>query len=210
MAKRITNAQAMDRFRFISEYAASNPNDLRKIGKMQNDLVIELDFLVKYNTKMYKSMSNYEDLNQEGLIGLIRAVRIFDHTRFPNFFVFANQWILNGIKRAAKKYDIVYSPSKKRVVYKTDEEIEKLMIDEMDLDEALDESRMKVAVRSAVNSLPKRDSMIVSKLFGFENEDCTLRNAEKFCDVSYERIRQIKNKALERLKSHKAIINITK
>jgi RNA polymerase sigma factor (sigma-70 family) len=210
MSKRITNAQAMDKFRVIAEHSTTCPNDTGEIVRMQNELVNELTFLVKYNTRMYKSMSNYEDLNQEGLIGLIRAVRIFDHTRFPNFFVFANQWILNGIKRAAKKYDIVYSPSKKRVVYKTDDEIEKLLVDEKSLDDVLDESRIRTAVRSAVSSLPKRDGMIISKLFGLDNDDCTLRDTEKFCNVSYERIRQIKNKALERLRSNSAIINITK
>jgi RNA polymerase sigma factor (sigma-70 family) len=206
--KKITNEQVINRFKEIKEYLVQNPTDDRAITTMQNKLINDLAFLVGYNTKQYRYMPNYEDLNQEGMVGLIKAVRIFDYTRFPNFFVFANQWIVNGVKRAAKKHDVVYNPNKKRVLYKTDEEMENLLVDDRSLDDAVDEERVHAAVGHAVGALSKRDRVIVSKIFGFDGDEHTLRDLESCCGLSYERIRQLKNKALEKLKFNKALGNI--
>jgi RNA polymerase sigma factor (sigma-70 family) len=200
--ERVSNNEVMERFKKIDEL--SNEDQVRKI---HNQIVEDLSFLVYSNTKKYRKFSNYEDLNQEGFVGLIKATKRFNHRLFPNFFVFANQWIINGIMRSAKKHDVVYNPKRIKTVYCDNDDMP--MVDEgIGPDECFCNQEKIEGVHKAIETLTDRDKKIIKNIYGIGAAEHTLRGTEKFCNLTYERIRQIKNKAIEKLKLNKNLIEI--
>jgi len=201
MAK-ISNSEIMDRFKRIEELS-----DKSQVKKIHDQIINDLSFLVYNNTKKYLRFSNYEDLNQEGFIGLIKATRNFNYKLFPNFFVFANQWIINGIRRSAKKYDIVYNPNRIKTVYINNEET--FYSDEqLDQENLFYKKEKNKKIRKVVDSLESRNKIIINSLFGINSKAYTLRGAENICGLTYERIRQIKNETIEKLKLDKNLLDI--
>ena len=87
-----------------------------KIGKRAKERMIKGNLrLVVGVAKKYKHMTNrltMHDLVQEGNIGLIRAVELFDPERGYKFSTYAYWWIRQGIMRAIQTYDrIIKLPS---------------------------------------------------------------------------------------------------
>jgi len=205
---KLSNEEVMEIFRYIEKVKNEQPKDyIKKIEKLQNNIVNELAFLVFYQAKPYKCFPNYEDIVQEGHIGLIKAVRRFDYTRFPNFFVFADQWIWNNIKRAASKFDVVYNPTKKRVIY-----AEAVRFDEEDITTPensfiTDENIQKI--NKALGQLSDRERIIIEKTYGIKDgKECSLREIGPQLNLTHERIRQIKNEVLNKLKDNKDLQDI--
>lgn len=54
-------------------------------------------------SSMYLSSMEYEDIVQEGTIGLMNAVRTFDKAQNTSFYTYANSCIKNSILNALKK-----------------------------------------------------------------------------------------------------------
>ena len=99
------------------ESLKNKSNSNKEIHKIRNKIFNSLKFVVYKVVKPYKKFENYHDLLQEGFIGLFKAVEVFDFTKFPNFCVFAEQWVFNKVKYKAGRFDIVYSPRKTRTIY---------------------------------------------------------------------------------------------
>ena len=209
---RISNTEVLERFKeieILKETLGYSAND--RIKQIQNQIVQEVSFLVYSLTNKYKRFSNYEDLVQEGFIGLIKAARTFDYTLYPNFFVFAHQRIINGIRRSAKKYDVVYNPGKVKTVYCDSESMYQEVTDEdLNLDEVLIRKESTERVNKVVNTLPTRERKIMQSLFGINTNSHTLRQTERYCGLTYERIRQIKNRIIEKLKYNPSLIDLEK
>lgn len=206
MGRYMSNEEVMDLFRKIDDMKAgedlSGSQLKEQIKKVQNKIVTELSFLVYSVTKPYRSFPNYEDLVQEGFIGLIKAVRRFDHNRFPNFFVFSEQWIRHSVKRAASRFDIVYNPDKTRVVYAEPSEVGK---EEEQVEETPEEQffakERTICMEKVLHDLPERDREIVRRIFGLGGrKPQTLREIGPMFNLTHERIRQIKNKAISKLR----------
>ena len=203
--KKMSNSQAINLFKKI-EVIRCNTNlsrdeISRKINSIHNKLIIELDHLVHVHTKMYINYPNYEDLIQEGYIGLLKAVRKFNYTRFPNFFVYASQWIRHSIKRAASRFDVVYSPNKERVIYAEPAELGIEEVDDYTLENTLLSKEVAKQINLVLNDFPHRDREIVKRIFGLDGfNPQTLRDVGPIYNITYERVRQIKNNVVSKLR----------
>jgi len=216
MSRYTSNTKVMEMFKDIEVVRADNdiPDNIKnkKVQAMQNEIVTQLSFLVYNNARKYRNFPNYEDLVQEGFIGLIRAVQRFQHWRFPNFFVWSKRWITNGIMRSAKKFDVVYNPSKERTIYIESPEIFENHEDNIDTgpEERYMEQELGEKISEMVNRLPERDKGVIKKIFGIDGErPQTLREIGPQFGLTYERIRQIKEKALLKLRRNPNIRDIS-
>lgn len=201
----MSNDDAMDLFRRIDELKESGDlsgDELKEqVESMQNKIVSSLSFLVYNIAKQYRSFSNYEDLVQEGFVGLIKAVRRFQWQRFPNFFVYSEQFIVHGVKRGASRFDIVYNPNRVRVVYAEPKKLLREHIPSDDTPEGVFFCKEKAGcIDIALSEFPDRDKEIVERIFGLSgHKPQTLREIGPIFDLTHERIRQIKNKAITKL-----------
>lgn len=202
----MTNAETLKLFEQIDELKASDnlaPEVLaKKVSAIQNKIVERLSFLVYSNAKMYRGFPNHEDLVQEGFIGLLRAVRKFNRTLFPNFFVYSEGWIRHSVKRAASHFDVVFNPNKIRVVYAEPSEIGEEETNDTP-EEVFFEKEKSQKINEVLDEFPDRDREIVKRIFGLgKYRPQTLREIGPMFNLSHERIRQIKNKVITKLRKN--------
>lgn len=206
----MTNGEVMKIFEEIDNIKSNDqkPEEqkIKEISALQTKMVRSLSFLVYSNAKGYKKFSNYEDLVQEGFIGLWRAIRKFNRKLFPNFFVYSERWIRHCIKRSASRFDVVYCPNKNRVVYSEPVDVEGAETTLEGPEEEFFIKEKAKKVREVLNEFSKRDREIVEKIFGFDDQaPQTLRDIGPFYDLTHERIRQIKNRVISKLRENQRL-----
>lgn len=210
MAKFMTNEEVLKMFGTIEELEQSDlPKETidKKVKEIKDRIVEGLSFLVYTNTKGYRSFPNYEDLVQEGFFGLINAVRKFDTKLFPNFFVYAERGIRRSVKRAASKFDIVYNPDKTRVIYAEPADLgEEPEVQDVP-EQIFFAKEQKEKIEKILSDFPDRDREIVEHIFGIGNNypPKTLREIGPIFDLTHERVRQIKNRVIDKLRKNKMI-----
>lgn len=209
MARFMTNSETIKLFEEINSIRRNNKDsDTRKnkkIAMIQEKIFIGLRFLVYNNVKFYRKFPNYDDLVQEGFIGLLKAIRKFNYELFPNFFVYSERWIRHYVKRAASRFDVVYCPNRNRVVYADPSEVgEEELADSPEEEYIIKESVQKV--REILNEFSDRDREIVERIFGLNNNNPqTLRDIGPSYDLTYERVRQIKNHVISKLRKNESL-----
>lgn len=175
-----------------------------KISHLYNNIIRRSSFLVYNNTKRYRRYNNYTDLVQEGFEGLYVATKKFDYRRFPNFFVYAERWVKNRIIRSAKKFDVVYNPNKHRTIY-LGEVLCKESCDNSDIDDMEEEFFKRERVKKLLEILekiPNKNRTIIKQLYGINCQKKSLRQIGKKFGLTHERIRQINNETIRKLKVH--------
>lgn len=212
MGVRVSNSEIMEIFKKVDEIKADSnlsEEEINRQVKMNHDLIVQkMSFLVYGQARQYIMFPNYEDIVQEGFIGLIRAIQQFEWPRYPNFFAYSDQWIRNGVKRAAGHFDIVYNPNRTRVIYSEPDENE-VAPDDTPY-EALFNKERKDYIAEILSEFSEIDRKIVQKIFGLEgNKVETLREIGPQFNLSHERIRQIKNSVIDKLRKDLRLQEIT-
>jgi len=210
MSRPMSNSEAMELFK-EADSIRNNKNLTqaeidKQVKNIHDRLVSDLAFLVYSHARPYTRFPNYEDLVQEGFIGLLKAVRRFEWARFPNFFVYAEQWIRHHVKRSASRFDVVYSPNRERVVYAEPAE---LGIEESDDSTPEDTFFLKEKIEhinKVLDEFPERDREIVQRIFGLGGYPSqTLRDIGPIYNITYERVRQIKNSVISKLRKNQTL-----
>lgn len=202
-----SNEEIIEIFKKIEKMIIDKDENLCELKKLHEEIVSKSSFVVYSNTNRYKNFSNYEDLVQEGFIGIIYAIKKFDYKLFPNFFIYCEKWVRHYIKKAASRFDIVYVPDKNRVLYS---DISEKQIDEIakNPEEMYFEKESKVIINKILDSYG-RDGSITKKIFGCSNDDqMSLREIGKQCNLTHEGVRQIKNNFLKNALKEKKFDNL--
>lgn len=125
----------------------------------------------------------YEDLVQEGMLGLWEAVKRYDPQKNAKLTTYAAYWIKKRILAAIKKE-------------------KKDSMDSSELNEDITASDEKDTASGKIvlpENMPEDEKNIL--VFSFEKQ-LTLKEISKKMQISREKTRQIKQKALRRLKAH--------
>lgn len=89
---------------FDSGILKSLSSKSRRISKIRSAMVTTNLGLVKYMSRQYRTQNmTPEDLQQEGVIGLLKAVDRFDHRREFRFSTYASYWVRQTITRSMGK-----------------------------------------------------------------------------------------------------------
>lgn len=215
--------------------------------------------LVAFVACKYKTVSlSFEDLMQEGTIGLIKAVDRFDASRGIRFSTYAIFWIKQAISRLivkqekvvrlpialAEKSSVVFEVMRNSYLehnrwpslleikaqcdlsmddiktissyYQSTHSLDSAQSDDSDdqtlmatlpqhqfaqpLNELID-SNLSLYIGKVVASLPEKEAAILNMRFGLHNHhEMTLQAIADQLHVTRERVRQIQNDALKKLK----------
>lgn len=154
--------------------------------KIYDKKIAELYPLVKSIALKYVSNNHpLEDLMQEGMIGVIKAVDNFDDGKDTKFSTYAVYWI--------KKYILDYIGQDSNLPFS--EYNENLHEREFD---TLQTSSEVISIDFPDN-FPLLEKQVIIKLYQHE---FTLSEVAKQVNLPRERVRQIREKALRRLKAH--------
>ena len=228
--------------------------------KAKDTLVSSNLRLVIMAAKHYSTQNtslSFEDLVQEGNIGLIKAVDLYDHTRGYRFSTYAMYWIKQTISRAiansAKTIRVPVHMQELKVKYNRAQaelrekfnrdatvaeiakymgitekkvmEVETLIKEPISLntalndeddgtledliadpnvdrpDDRIDNEILSKAIKTVLSTLDAREQEIIIARFGLDgNSPRTLEQLGEVYGITKERIRQIEQKALKKLR----------
>jgi len=232
--------------------------ELAKKGdlKANNKLITHnLRFVVAVAKKFQGQGIPFEDLINEGNLGLMKAVDRFDETRGFRFISYAVWWITQGIRQAIQKTGrVIRLPAHVREsmgkLYRKSVELEqhiereptadelaeitktsaswiddlkRIITEPVSLEESLGDSEtallnllasndprpeanlmkksLEKEILSVLDTLEEREKIILVYYFGFEgNQQKNLQEIGDELNISSERVRQIKDRALQRLR----------
>ncbi len=185
----VTNEEALELINLIK-----SQNDKNALSK----LVVKLSYLVQSRIKNHNGKYFYDDLLQEGRIGIIKAVEDFDLERSKNFFKFAVWHIQTKVRRFIDKE---IKQTTIAIIKKQDTE---------SLEDDVENQEISYIINKSLNTLPLRDKIILKNRFGVNStqQPKTLEEIGIFLGISKERVRQLESKALLKLKNNKNIQNL--
>jgi RNA polymerase primary sigma factor len=135
-----------------------------------HDLVkSNLSFVVKIASE-YKNMGlPFEDLLNEGNIGLIEAAHHFDHTRGTKFITYAIWWIRKSILKALSQHSAMvripnYQLKKVRNVRNTERQLSRELGREADREEISKELRVTIAKIDEILQMKMRELSLDDKV----------------------------------------------
>lgn len=222
---------SLDYFKEISKFKPLPLDveiDLWKKYKNENDISAR-DKLVKANLKFVAKEAgkfqgrglSYADLIAEGNMGLLKSFEKFDYCKNLKTISYSVWWIRQSILEALKKRNSI-SGDEIGVIPENSEQYESYEnIDDNDCnyvdfeDEGSDEypymqyEEQKGIILSLLNVLTEKEKNVIIKYYGLNCKEMTLEEIGKSVGLTKERIRQIKESALKKLRSEAMKKSIT-
>ena len=160
----------------------------------RNKLVeANLKFVVSV-AKQYQGLGlSYEDLIEEGNIGLIKAAEKFDETKGFKFISYAVWWIRQSILQALNAYELVRTPDK-NIYQRLDDFIGDSYDREVDFLEDRDFVPTISDARTIVDNLLKnldnpRTKEIIKNLYGIDTEEKSKGRTAQLLGIAEETVR---------------------
>lgn len=173
---------------------------------MDNKLVTDNLGYVITLARQYKSdILSTDDLISEGTIGMMKAAQKYDPQRGKPFVTFAAPYIRQAIEQAISRLD---TPTDVR---STDESLPRgsrnnytllNVLEDKDSPraDAASEQMLSDDMLQGLGRLDERQQAVVSRYFGIDRERQTMAEIGQELGLKRERVRQIRNKALRKLK----------
>ena len=248
----IKNYKPLDSEVEIELAVLAKKGDLEAINKL---ITHNLRFVVAVAKKFQGQGIPFEDLINEGNLGLIKAVDRFDESRGFRFISYAVWWITQGIRQAIQKtgrvirlpahiresmgklyrksieleQNIEREPSAEELaeITKTSpgwiDDLKKVFTEPVSLDDSFGDSdtalmhllaskdprpeatlmknSLEKEILSVLDTLDDREKFVIINYFGFEGkEQKNLQEIGNDLNITSERVRQIKDRALQRLR----------
>ena len=179
-----------------------------------------LRFVVSVASKYKGKGLSMEDLVSEGNLGLLKAARKFDATKGTRFVSYAvnhvRQQIEKAISQQAGLYQVPRDAKDDAAVrqqsqalsvdaplgHRTNMSLLSILInkDAPEADERVYSEAIEEAVEFALMSLDERESRVINAFFGINQEHETMAEIAEDMDLKRERVRQIRNKAVRKLR----------
>ena len=173
---------------------------------MDNKLVTDNLGYVITLARQYKSdILSTDDLISEGTIGMMKAAQKYDSQRGKPFVTFAAPYIRQAIEQAISRLD---TPTDVR---STDESLPRgsrnnytllNVLEDKDSPraDAASEQMLSDDMLRGLGRLDERQQAVVCRYFGIDRERQTMAEIGQELGLKRERVRQIRNQALRKLK----------
>jgi len=148
--------------------------DFRRYDIAFNEVMLRFGYIIDIHSSRYRNFPNYQDIWQEGQIGLSLAVEKFKPERSKNFFRLANWYVKTRIKRSANKHGVVSIPitSTEKLIINRINNFDFIENNETPLSSFEKEDTL-LNLREAVNLLSSPYKDLVCLYYGLNNEKMT-------------------------------------
>lgn len=191
--------------------------DQRALGQL---VQANLRFVVKMATLYRGQGLQLDDLISEGNLGLMAAAAKFDASRGTRFVVYASPFVRRQIERAIEEQNGIYKVPKDAgrlasqngkpmsvdtpLGGRSNMNLLSVLVngDSPQADERVYSEAIENAIEFALLSLSERESQVVNRFFGLDREHETMAEIAEDMNLKRERVRQIRNRAIRRLKKN--------
>lgn len=216
-------------FQDIGKYSSLSLEEeqhLWELYKNNNDLNAR-DKLIKSNLKFVANVAksyqglglSYADLIAEGNCGLLKAFDKFDYKRGYKTISYSVWWIKQAILEALRERNGINGDdlptdfekqieNDDEIVNNKPEPINDFLIDD-DFSNEQKNQEISGMVYLLMDVLTKREKIIISEYFGLKDKPKTLEEIGGSIGLTKERVRQIKEKALKKLRAEALINSVT-
>jgi len=185
--------------------------EIVRVGKDAENHLINCNLkLVVYFAKRYAKRTfnlTLLKLISDGNWGLFGAVRNFNPNK-GKFATCAKRWICTTIRRAIAQDCASLSSLDKSFGGENEKNLHDILEDKKTVspDSQVNQNLLRDKVREVLSGLKPKEELILSLRFGLEDGvPHTLKEISKILGISKERIRQIQNRGLKKLKRHKEL-----
>ena len=161
------------------------------------------------------------ELISEGNMGLLKAIDKFDESKDVKFISYAVWWIRQAMSESIKKrkllkfVDIEPNDNNDKFIDNkaSDDDDEKVLCNDKFSNENEQKSKeinesQKIIISNIISTLTDRERDIIESHYGINNKkELTLTDIGKKYNLSTERVRQIKDKGLRKLRSKMLLLD---
>ena len=220
ITKSITNRESASLDKYLQEIGREDlitvEEEVELAQRIKKGDRVALEKLTRANLRFVVSVAkqyqnqglSLPDLINEGNLGLIKAAEKFDETRGFKFISYAVWWIRQSILQAlAEQSRIVRLPLNQvgslnkisKAFSKFEQDV--LINDDSPIaDRSLINESLAKEIDRALATLTERESDIIKMFFGIGCQEMTLEEIGDKFGLTRERVRQIKEKAIRRLR----------
>lgn len=195
-----TNENIRSKIKDIRNIQKSDPV---RAKKMEDELIISLSYLVHSVVFRYKRFDNYDDLYQEGMIGLIKAVQQYNADTSFHFTRYAMWWVKARIVRSIKKLNLIKISGDDNTKYHMQYDINENDIIEEDNPEkrAILMEEIK-NLQTSLSLLPEKHQQIIKMRYGLDDmKEHNLQDLGTKLNMTREGIRQLEHRILNKIKN---------
>lgn len=145
--------------------------DKRAVEQQEKLCIEKFEYIVYMNTNKYKAFSNYEDLNQEGMFGLVAAMKNYNPKK-GSFFWWSNRYVQTRIARAANLHSTIRFPLvvAKKMMPKKEMNLPLLIDNAHRPDTECENMETKVKIESAMEKLTEDQKNIITLAYGIDGD----------------------------------------
>lgn len=175
-----------------------------------NQLVTaNLKYVVKIAAQYKNQGMDMEELISEGNMGMIKAAENFDGDKNVRFTTFATPHIKKAIEQAIQKQAVVIKSVDAPIPEGSKNTISLLHVLENTNAEKTDDKITREIEKDQLKNLlhlfTEREQQVMKKLCGFESEAMTLQEVANEMQLKRERVRQIRNDVLRKIKKQRLL-----
>lgn len=188
---------------------AKAQGDENAIAKIKQEVINNSLRFVVHVAKQYwqKTGIHINDLIGAGNLGLTKATEKFNPNLGNTFLTYAQHWIramiLEYIRSEAKYYTAIAKDILESLGEDPDTQLIENLADESSEhpETIIHQDELRICLQEAVGTLSEREKIIIQERY-FSDDPKTLREVAKQLGVSKERVRQIEQVVLKRLREH--------
>ena len=172
--------------RLKKKYNETKNNADKKIFQAhQTKCIDKFSYLVFMHTARYRQFSNYDDLNQDGMEALVRALNSYKPHK-SIFFYWAHKYIATKIARTANQHTTIRYPLKVAKEFPPYKESEMpLMIEEKFIpDKNLEATETTHIIQQTIKYLNDEQKNIVSLIYGLNSPPVSINKVCKKMKIS--------------------------
>lgn len=181
-------------------YKLTNSEDLKKQYKnLINICVNKFDYIVINRAKKYQSFSNYEDLVQDGRIGIMMALDSYQLGK-GSWYWWCNQYVKTRLSREANRHSTIRISLKKSAKNAPMKIQMPVFIDENTAEDYYISLQDKQSINKYIMRLPVKQRKIIQSYFEFE-ESGTIQSIGKELNISAKECSSLLQDAKEKIKN---------
>ena len=181
--------------------------------KVDNNFIHTHASIVRCIVRQYGKTNHYQDLMQEGYIGLIEAARRYDPTTGVRFDSYASWWVRKYVREYIIRYGQTVSlPFTNKDIfdhvtedidatcYEEDDDVitfADCLPDDTDINAQLAHRQQLNRLHNAIQRLHPREQDIIRKVYGIDCQAVPMKEVARRMGLSYDRVKKLHAKCVK-------------